>query len=161
MRVFVYDGRRYPDNHPDKTVDEVRQFMANYFPELSNATVKESRDGDDTVFEFSRRVGTKGGYKVLEETTLQCTNCHQANFVVTEGGEVARMLSCNRCGQYMYYVGNVLCVRFMSSAFPSEEERGAIQRILGAQTLAPWAQAHVAALRSKLGLDDEGGEGAR
>ncbi|MDP3062709.1 MAG: PRTRC system protein C [Chloroflexota bacterium] len=60
MRVFVYDGRRYPDNHPDKTVDEVRQFLANYFPELSNATVTESRDGDDTVHTFQRRVGTKG-----------------------------------------------------------------------------------------------------
>ena len=59
-RIFVYDGREFPDPDPELSVDEVRQSMANFFPELSNAETKESRRGEDTVIEFKRRVGTKG-----------------------------------------------------------------------------------------------------
>jgi len=66
-RVFVYDGREFPDTDPSLTADEVRQSMSSFFPELSNAEIKESeRDSEtapgekDAVFEFQRRVGTKG-----------------------------------------------------------------------------------------------------
>lgn len=61
MRVFVYDGREFPDPDPNLKVDEVRQSMANFFPELSNAESKESKRGEDTIIEFKKRVGTKGG----------------------------------------------------------------------------------------------------
>ncbi len=60
MRVFVYDGREFPDPDPNITVDEVRQSMSNFFPELSNAETKESKRGEDSIIEFKRRVGTKG-----------------------------------------------------------------------------------------------------
>jgi len=66
-RVFVYDGREFPDPDPSLSVDEVRSSMANFFPELSNAETKESeRDSEtepgskDTIHEFKRRVGVKG-----------------------------------------------------------------------------------------------------
>ena len=66
-RVFVYDDREFPDPDPNLSPDEVRAQMANFFPELSNAEVKESeRDSKteagqkDTIYEFKRRVGTKG-----------------------------------------------------------------------------------------------------
>ena len=66
-RVFVYDGREFPDPDPNLSVDEVRAQMANFFPELSNAETKESeRDSatepgiKDTIHEFKRRVGVKG-----------------------------------------------------------------------------------------------------
>jgi len=66
-RIFVYDGREFPDPDPNLKVDEVRQHMANYFPELSNAETKESKrpstttpDEIDQVYELKRRVGTKG-----------------------------------------------------------------------------------------------------
>ena len=66
-RVFVYDGREFPDPDPSLSVDEVRASMANFFPELSNAESTESqRDSKtepgqkDTVIEFKRRVGVKG-----------------------------------------------------------------------------------------------------
>ena len=68
MRVFVYDNREFPDIDPNLTVDEVRQHMSTYFPELANAETKESKrpsttvEGEtDTVFEFKKRVGVKGG----------------------------------------------------------------------------------------------------
>ena len=67
-RVFVYDGREFPDPNPDHKVDEVRQYMSSFFPELSNAESKESKrpstttPGEtDTIIEFKKRVGTKGG----------------------------------------------------------------------------------------------------
>lgn len=66
-RVFVYDGREFPDPDSKLSVDKVRSSMANFFPELSNAEVKESqRDSKtdpgqkDDIYEFKRRVGTKG-----------------------------------------------------------------------------------------------------
>ena len=59
-RVFVYDGREFPDPDSSLSPDGVRANMANFFPELSNAETKETKRGDDTVYEFKRRVGTKG-----------------------------------------------------------------------------------------------------
>jgi len=66
-RIFTYDGREFPDPDPNRSVDEVRQMMANFFPELSNAETKESKRPSmttpaetDTIIEFKRRVGTKG-----------------------------------------------------------------------------------------------------
>ena len=59
-RKFIYDGREFPDPDINLTPDEVRQSMAQFFPELSNAEVVEAKQGDDTAYEFKRRVGTKG-----------------------------------------------------------------------------------------------------
>jgi PRTRC genetic system protein C len=59
-RIFVYDGRDFPDQDPTQSVDEVRRTMAAYFPELANAETTESKRGDHTVYTFSRRIGTKG-----------------------------------------------------------------------------------------------------
>ena len=61
MRVFIYDNREFPDPSPDMNVDEVRSTLAEFFGELaSGAEVKESTRGEDTLYEFTRRVGTKG-----------------------------------------------------------------------------------------------------
>jgi len=60
MRVFVYDGREFPDPDPKLSVEEVRQSMVNFFPELANADTKQSKRGEDDISEFKRRVGTKG-----------------------------------------------------------------------------------------------------
>jgi len=60
MRVFVYDGREFPDPDPTLTPDEVRQKMTDFFPELANAEVREQKRDEDTLYELVRRVGTKG-----------------------------------------------------------------------------------------------------
>lgn len=60
MRVFVYDNREFPDPDPNMSPDEVRQSMVHFFPELANAETNESKRGEDDVFEFQKRVGTKG-----------------------------------------------------------------------------------------------------
>ncbi|MBA7470294.1 hypothetical protein ES707_05577 [subsurface metagenome] len=59
-RVFVYDGRDFPDPDPNMSVEEVRQSMTSFFPELANADTKQSKRGDDDIVEFQKRVGTKG-----------------------------------------------------------------------------------------------------
>ena len=66
-RVFIYDEREFPDPDPNLSPDEVRTSLSSFFPELSNAEIKESeRDSEtapgekDTVFEFQKRVGVKG-----------------------------------------------------------------------------------------------------
>lgn len=61
-RIFVYDGRDFPD--PDPTgqlpVEQVRLQMAEHFPELYNADTKEEKRGEDMAYIFAKRIGTKG-----------------------------------------------------------------------------------------------------
>jgi PRTRC genetic system protein C len=59
-RIFVYDGREFPDPDPNKSVEEVKQTMTDFFPELANAEVKEAARGEDTLYEFVKKVGVKG-----------------------------------------------------------------------------------------------------
>jgi PRTRC genetic system protein C len=59
-RIFIVDQREFPDPDPALTVEQVREMMAAFFPELANATHTERPRNGDTVFEFQRRVGTKG-----------------------------------------------------------------------------------------------------
>ena len=59
-RIFSYDGREFPDPDARLTVDEVRQQLSQFFPELVNADTKETRRGEDTLYTFSKRIGTKG-----------------------------------------------------------------------------------------------------
>ena len=60
MRKIIYDGREFPDPDPNMSVDEVRQAMSSFFPELANADVKTDKQGEDTIIRMSKRVGTKG-----------------------------------------------------------------------------------------------------
>ena len=59
-RIFVYDGREFPDPDPAMSVDDVKNSMTSFFPELANAETKTSKRGEDDIIEFRRRVGTKG-----------------------------------------------------------------------------------------------------
>ena len=59
-RIFVYDEREFPDPDPGMTVEQVKATLADFYGEIANATVKETKRGDDTIHEFHRRVGTKG-----------------------------------------------------------------------------------------------------
>lgn len=59
-RIFIYDNKELPDSDPNMTPDEVRQSLTQFFPELSNAEIITSKRGEDQVFTFKKRVGTKG-----------------------------------------------------------------------------------------------------
>ena len=59
-RVFSYDGREFPDPDPTLSVERVRQQFSDFFPELTNAETREEKRGDDTIYTFTKRIGTKG-----------------------------------------------------------------------------------------------------
>jgi PRTRC genetic system protein C len=60
-RIFVYDGRQFPDPDASLSVEDVRKQLSDFFPELTNAETREERRGDDEVrYTFARRIGTKG-----------------------------------------------------------------------------------------------------
>ena len=60
-RQFIYDGRTFPDPDPRLSVEDVQRQLADYFPELVTADTREETRGDDTLYTFARRIGTKGG----------------------------------------------------------------------------------------------------
>ena len=68
-RIFVYDGREFPDPGADVSVEEYRQELAGFYPELSNAKTEEKKQGEDTIYEFKKVVGTKGQTGVREYRT--------------------------------------------------------------------------------------------
>jgi PRTRC genetic system protein C len=59
-RIFIVDGRQFPDPDPNLSVQEVRAQFAEFFPELVNADTREEARGDDTHITFTKRIGTKG-----------------------------------------------------------------------------------------------------
>lgn len=59
-RIFVYEAREFPDPDISRTVEQIQTMMSDFFPELANAEVKQVERGEDTIFEFQKRVGTKG-----------------------------------------------------------------------------------------------------
>jgi len=59
-RIFVIDDREHPDPDPSRTIEEVRDMFADFFPDLANATHTVTQRGEDQVIDFMRTVGTKG-----------------------------------------------------------------------------------------------------
>lgn len=59
-RVFVYDGREHADPDPNLSKEQVKTYFADFFPEVATAETREVKRGEDTVYTFERRVGTKG-----------------------------------------------------------------------------------------------------
>ena len=61
-RIFVYDDREFPDPDPEMSVEQVKATLSDFYGEIANASVKETKRGDDAIYEFQRRVGTKGAF---------------------------------------------------------------------------------------------------
>ena len=59
-RLFIYDGREFPDPDPTLSVEDVKRQLAEFFPEMANADVRQETRGEDTVITFAKRIGTKG-----------------------------------------------------------------------------------------------------
>ena len=69
VRIFIYDGREFEDPDPEMTVEQVKTSLADFYGELANATVNETKRGNDTIYQFNKRVGTKGATGDGEWTT--------------------------------------------------------------------------------------------
>lgn len=61
VRVFKYNGMELQDPGIAQSVEEVREFYANLYPELNNAEIEgpEHKAGK-IIYEFRKAVGTKG-----------------------------------------------------------------------------------------------------
>lgn len=59
-RIFCYDNREFPDPDPKLSVEDVRRQLADFFPELANAETRQETRSEDTLYTFSKRIGTKG-----------------------------------------------------------------------------------------------------
>lgn len=62
-RIFVYDGREMADPDPSMTIEQVRDALAEFYPELTNARHERRSRGDEEVYEFRRTIGTKGSLR--------------------------------------------------------------------------------------------------
>ena len=68
--IYKYNDYEYTDTAGEFTTEEVRQQLTQYFPELANATAKESTDDEgNAVIEFVKRAGTKG---LADRTAVEC-----------------------------------------------------------------------------------------
>lgn len=79
-RFFVADGRRQPDPDANLTIEQVRDLLADFLPELVNASWTEQQEGEDTIIVFQKRVGVKGATLPIPPPPRTCKRC---------GGEVA------------------------------------------------------------------------
>lgn len=59
-RIFVIEGRSHDDPNPAWTVEQVRDFYADFFAELHNSSTNHVNQGENDVYTFERRTGTKG-----------------------------------------------------------------------------------------------------
>ncbi len=69
-RIFVVDGREFPDPDPQLSVEEIRQQLSEFFPELANADTREEQRGDDARYVFTRRIGTKGRRRATDVVAI-------------------------------------------------------------------------------------------
>jgi PRTRC genetic system protein C len=70
-RVFIVDEREHPDPDPNRSIEQVRDLLADFFPDLANATHTVTQRGEDQVVEFRRTVGTKGAAREAFPCTVQ------------------------------------------------------------------------------------------
>lgn len=60
-RQFKYGNRQLDDPDPEMTPEEVMQFYAGTYPELTTSNVHGPKmEGEVAVYEFKTTVGTKG-----------------------------------------------------------------------------------------------------
>jgi PRTRC genetic system protein C len=60
IRRFIVDGTEYPDPGENYSPDQFKEMMVGFLPELANAEMKTEKNGEDTIYRFAKRVGTKG-----------------------------------------------------------------------------------------------------
>ena len=60
-REFLYHGTSLADPNPRLSIEEVRSFYANQFPELTTAAISGPETvGDRLRYRFERAIGSKG-----------------------------------------------------------------------------------------------------
>lgn len=60
QRVFKYADHEIPDPGQQHTIEQVRQSLVAYFPELAKATHTTKKVGERTEITFQKQITTKG-----------------------------------------------------------------------------------------------------
>lgn len=90
-RTFKYNGIVLEDPDPEMDPEEVKDFYANIYPELTQAIIEEPEQGDDSVeYTFRRSYGTKGitVTDLLENKTDRQENTPPTDIMQLIGGIV-------------------------------------------------------------------------
>ncbi|MFT0167530.1 PRTRC system protein C [Paraburkholderia mimosarum] len=68
IREFRYNGARLTDPSPEFSLQQVRDFYGNTYPEIVNAEIEGPEvAGNRNVYTFRRAVGTKGAAMTLDQ----------------------------------------------------------------------------------------------
>ena len=60
-REFSYNGVKLPDPNPGMTPEEVRQFYATQYPDITTASITgPDAEGEQLRYSFARAIGAKG-----------------------------------------------------------------------------------------------------
>ena len=60
-REFSYNGVKLPDPNPAMTPEEVRQFYATQYPDITTASITgPETEGDKLRYSFTQAIGSKG-----------------------------------------------------------------------------------------------------
>lgn len=59
-KSFVKYGEKTLELPAGMTLSQAKEQMARFFPELADPEVKTDKNGDDTVYTFSKKAGRKG-----------------------------------------------------------------------------------------------------
>ena len=60
-REFSYNGVKLPDPNPAMTPEEVRQFYATQYPDITTASITDPEaEGDRLRYSFARAIRSKG-----------------------------------------------------------------------------------------------------
>lgn len=61
LRTFFYSGLQLPDPDNRLTPEQVRDFYASAYPEITTASIEGPEASDGTLkYKFTRALGTKG-----------------------------------------------------------------------------------------------------
>lgn len=68
-KFIKYGDKQFPMD--DYTFDQAKQVMARHFPELADPEVKTEKQGDDTIYTFTKKAGRKGAGKNVPTGDVQ------------------------------------------------------------------------------------------
>ena len=48
-RIFIVDEREFPDPDPNLTIEQVRDSLSDFYPDLASATHTQRRNSEDVL----------------------------------------------------------------------------------------------------------------
>lgn len=92
VRGFRYNGARLPDPNQDFSLNQVRDFYATVYPEITSADIEGPEQiGSEQIYTFRKAVGTKGGKSAAEMLADLAALGHQDELTALDAEIIAAM----------------------------------------------------------------------